>query len=69
MQGVEYESTWRRWFYLTHRIVRCFQSVSESRHNHVRLTTFPGFGLIKLGNVRIGDEFEPVLLVEKVVPQ
>jgi len=25
--------------------------------------------VIKLGNVRIGDEFEPVLLVEKVVPQ
>jgi hypothetical protein len=25
--------------------------------------------VIKFGNVRIGDEFEPVLLVEKVVPQ
>ena len=24
--------------------------------------------VIKLGNVRIGDEFEPVLLVEKVIP-
>ena len=25
--------------------------------------------VIKLGNVRIGDEFEPVLLVEKVIPK
>jgi hypothetical protein len=25
--------------------------------------------VIKFGNVRIGDEFEPVLLVEKVVPR
>src|SRR5215213_695407 len=25
--------------------------------------------VIKLGNVRIGDQFEPVLLVEKVVPR
>jgi hypothetical protein len=25
--------------------------------------------VIKLGNVRIVDEFEPVILVEKIVPQ